>query len=112
MRSACAICGGTHPLGEYNRLREATPMAYAMTGVSDVAGAYRFYPAYTMVVFARDRRLFLQEEGSDEACELVTEDGRRFRCAEETDEIEFVRDASGRVTHLVGNGVEPAPKIR
>ena len=49
--------------------------------------------------------------GKDQGCELVTEDRRVYFCQGEVERVEFVRDASGKVTGLTSS-LEPAVKIR
>jgi hypothetical protein len=108
----CAICGGTHPLGEYNTPPDRPVVSYATSDVRDVAGTYRLYPSFMLNVEIRGGRLFMRDDPGADACELKTGDGRRFRCDDGVDEVEFVRDATGRVTHLLANGVDPAPKVK
>jgi len=55
---------------------------------------------------------FVMREGPDgEPLELVTEDGRTFFAPGAPDFVEFVRDADGRVTHLVDIGTDIALKV-
>jgi hypothetical protein len=110
--TACAICGGTHPLGEYNRPPAVTHVDYDVQAFRDAPGRYRVYPSWVLTIELRRRRLFLGEDGSGDACELKTADGRRFVCDDGIDEIEFVRDADGRITGLLVNRVDPGEKIK
>jgi mono/diheme cytochrome c family protein len=108
----CAVCGGTHPLGEYNKVREIAPVAYSLADVRDFVGSYRFEDGFTLT-FAIESGKFVLKLDGEPACEVVTEDRRHFFCRDNTiDVVEFVRDATGRVTHLLSNNVDPAPRVR
>jgi len=109
--TTCAICGGTHPLGEYNKPRELRPIAYRLADVRAFAGTYRFEDGFELTFEISGGKLVLREgPGPDETCELITENGRHFFCRDGIDHVEFTRDASGRVTGLLNNGVDPASR--
>jgi hypothetical protein len=108
----CPACGGTHPLGEYNKARTVTPVPYALADVRDAAGRYRFDDGFALT-FAVEAGKFMLHIDGEPPCELVTENGREFFCKDnEVDVVEFVRNQAGRVTHLLSNRVEPAVKVR
>ena len=50
----CAICGGEHPLGQYNRPRELKLVSVPLDELKDTLGTYRFEDGFQ--VRHRDRR--------------------------------------------------------
>jgi hypothetical protein len=109
--TACAICGGTHPLGEHNQPLEVISVDYDVAAFRDAPGRYRLYPSFVLAIESRDRRLFLRYEGEDEACELRTRDRHRFECEGSIDEIEFVRSSGGQIVSLLVNRADPGERI-
>jgi mono/diheme cytochrome c family protein len=106
----CAICGGTHPLGQYNRQVDATTVPVRVDDVRDAAGLYRFEDGFELS-FAIEKGKFVSRAGDDaDPCEMTTTDGRVFDC--DIDHVEFIRDAQGRVTGLINNRADPARKVR
>jgi len=106
----CAICGGTHPLGQYNRQVDAKPVPVRVDDVRDAAGLYRFEDGFELS-FAIENGKFVGRAGDDpDPCEMTTTDGRVFDC--DIDHVEFIRDAQGRVTGLINNRADPARKVR
>ena len=107
----CAACGGEHPLGQYNKPpRELKPVNLTTSEVKDFLGTYRYgHDTDGEVVFEKGTLKIRFADGN--GCTLVTEDKRVFGCVGELPGIEFVRDASGKVTGLL-DSLEPAPKIR
>ncbi|MEZ5320416.1 MAG: hypothetical protein R2752_23655, partial [Vicinamibacterales bacterium] len=111
--TACPVCGGTHPLGEYNRVRPAAEMPYAASDWADAAGTYHLADDVRITIGRRGSRLTMQVN-DEAACDLVATAGDRFVCEdvdERLDEIEFVREG-GRVTRLIDNGADVARRVR
>jgi mono/diheme cytochrome c family protein len=106
----CAICGGTHPLGQYNRQVDATPVPVRLDEVRDAVGRYRFEDGFELS-FAIENGKFVGRVGDrPRPSEMTTTDGRVFDW--DVDHVEFIRDAQGRVTGLINNRADPARKIR
>ena len=100
--SACAICGGVHPLGKYNQPRQRTLMTYPLRMVEGAVGTYRFDDGFrlrTVIEEGKFRLKFPDGKG----CDLVTENQLTFYCEGDIDHLEFVRDRSGAVTHVLNN---------
>jgi len=100
--SACAICGGVHPLGKYNQPRQRTLMTYPLRMVEGAVGNYRFDDGFrlrTVIEEGKFRLKFPDGKG----CDLVTENQLTFYCEGDIDHLEFVRDRSGAVTHVLNN---------
>jgi mono/diheme cytochrome c family protein len=106
----CAICGGEHPLGQYNKPHEVKLVSMPLAELKDMTGTYRFESGFQLDI-AIERGKFMQKFSKTEGCELTTEDRRIYYCHGDIEPIEFVRDASGKVTGLLGN-MAPAVKIR
>jgi len=106
----CVICGGEHPLGQYNRPREVKLVSVPLAEIKDTLGTYRFDDGFQIDI-AIENGKFMVKFTKDEGCELVTEDRRVYFCQGQPEKVEFVRDASGKVTGLV-NSLDPAVKIR
>lgn len=108
--TACAICGGAHPLGEYNRPRPLNLIAYPLSVVRDAAGTYRFDDGFELTVAIVEGQFSLQFPDG-KRCVLVTEDKVTFFCDGDIDRLEFVRDASGAVTHVLNNRTDRGLRI-
>jgi mono/diheme cytochrome c family protein len=106
----CAICGGDHPLGQYNRAHEVKLVNPPIADLKDTVGTYRAEDGFTFDI-AIEHGKFMVKFTKDQGCELVTEDRRVYFCQSEVERIEFVRDASGKVVGLTSS-LEPAVKIR
>ena len=105
----CRICEGEHPLGQYNVPPVLKLLTVPVAELKDTVGTYRFDDGFQLGVAIENGKLMLKI--GKQTCEAVTEDRRVYFCQGETDRVEFVRDASGRVTGLLGN-LDPAVKIR
>jgi mono/diheme cytochrome c family protein len=105
----CKICGGEHPLGQYNRPPEVKLVSVPIADLKDTIGTYRFEDGFLLGVAIENGKLMLKLP--KDSCELVTEDRRLYFCKGEFDRIEFVRDAAGKVTGLTSS-LDPAVKIR
>jgi mono/diheme cytochrome c family protein len=106
----CTICGGEHPLGQYNRPREVKLVSTPLAELEDTVGTYRFEDGFQFDI-AIENGKFMVKFSKTEGCELVTEDRRIYFCQAEMERAEFVRDGSGKVTGLLSS-LEPAVKIR
>ncbi len=106
----CAICGGDHPLGEYNRPREVKLVSVPLAELKDTVGTYRLEDGFQFDIAIQNGK-FIVKFGKDGGCELVTEDRRVYFCESEVERVEFVRDAAGKVTGLLSS-LDPAVKIR
>jgi hypothetical protein len=106
----CPVCGGEHPLGEFNQAREAKLVSAPLAELKDTVGTYRLEDGF-QVDIAIENGKFMLKFAKDRGCELVTEDRRIYFCQGEIERLAFVRDASGRVTGLTSS-LDPAVKIR
>jgi mono/diheme cytochrome c family protein len=106
--AACEICGGSHPLGEYNKTRLVAFISYDAEDYRDGVGVYRFEDGFEIEILIARGKLVGRMDGND--CALETENGRVFQCPGEPERIEFTRDATGRVIGLTSNRVERAVK--
>jgi mono/diheme cytochrome c family protein len=100
--SACAICGGVHPLGKYNQPRQRTLVNNNLAMLESAVGTYRFDDGFqlrTVIEQGKFRLKFSDGTG----CDLVTEDQLTFYCEGDIDYLEFVRDRNGVVTHVLNN---------
>ena len=105
----CKICGGEHPLGQYNRPPDLKLVSVPVADLKDTVGTYRFEDGFLLGIAIENGKLMVKLP--KDSCELVTEDRRLYFCKGEFDRIEFVRDASGKVTGLTSS-LDPAQKIR
>jgi len=108
--TTCAICGGEHPLGQYNKPPNLTRIPVPVAELKDTVGTYRFDDGATLRIVIEGNRLRLKFDG-DNGCDLVTTDRHVYFCEEDIDRLEFVRDATGQVTGVM-NILEPGKKIR
>jgi mono/diheme cytochrome c family protein len=106
----CPRCGGEHPLGRYNPATAPAFVPFPLASVRDAVGHYRSEGGYLLQVGIRKGVFALLDR--DDECPLVTEDRRTFLCEGDTFRFEFIRDATGRVTHVVDNRVERAVKVK
>jgi mono/diheme cytochrome c family protein len=113
--TACKICGGTHPLGEYNRPREFKPVDFDLSLVADAVGTYRFESGWQITLVIERRtyqgQTFRVRFDDGNTCELLTEDRKTFACEGDVDRIEIVRDSAGKVTHILNLGVAIGLKV-
>jgi len=109
--TACKICGGTHPLGEFNRPHELKPVAFDLSLLSDAVGAYRFESGWQISLVIEERTFRIRFDDGN-SCELLTEDKKTFACEGDVDRIEIVRDRAGAVTHILNNGVAIGVRVR
>jgi len=100
--SACAICGGVHPLGKYNRPRERMLIDYPLPLVADTVGIYRFDDGFRLTM-AIEQGKFRLKFNDGKSCNLVTENRDTFFCEGDIDHFEFIRDGRGAVTHVLNN---------
>ena len=108
----CAICGGEHPLGRYNVARPRTLVAADAALVRPAVGTYRFDSGFEIRVIVEGAKARLGFPGGN-TCDLVTENQKVFQCSDSAeDQIEFVRDATGQVTHIMNNGADRGGKIK
>jgi mono/diheme cytochrome c family protein len=105
--TACPICGGTHPLGDRNRLPEYHPAPLSPAAAAELAGRYRFEDGFTIALTVEAGKL-IGRFGDGPPREVFTEDGRWFRALEEPDVMEFQRDSGGRVTGMISGGFDVA----
>jgi hypothetical protein len=104
----CKICGGEHPLGQYNRPPELKLVSVPLSELTDAPGTYRF-DGFELRIAIEDGKLKVKLD--DGGCDLVTEDRRTYFCQDDIDRIEFVRDAAGKITGMLDN-MERGKKIR
>lgn len=109
--SACKICGGTHPLGEYNRPREFKPIDVDLSQVADAVGSYRFESGWQIRLVIEGGTFRIRFDDSN-SCQLLTEDKKTFACEGDVDRIEIIRDATGAVTHILNLGVAIGLRVR
>ena len=109
--TACAICGGTHPLGQYNQPPKQTLVSADVSRLRDGAGTYRFESGYELTIAVDRSKLWLVLEGT-ERCELVTTDQETFFCDGDIDRVKFVRDQAGRISGLLNVNTDPGKKVR
>ena len=84
-------------------------VAVPVSDLKDTVGRYRFEDGFQLDIAIENAKLMVKfNEGG---CELLTEDRKVYFCKEESDRLEFVRDASGKVTGLLGI-LDTAVKIR
>lgn len=107
----CPICGGTHPLGQYNRPRELRLVNYPLSLVADAAGTYRFQDGFE-IRLAVERGVFTLVFPDGEGCALVTEDRTTFFCDGDIDRLQLVRDAAGQVVHVLNHNTDRGDRIR
>ena len=105
----CRICEGEHPLGQYNRPPELKLVSVPVADLKDTVGTYRFDDGFLLDIAIENGKLTSKADGN--SCVLVTEDRRLYFCQGESERLEFVRDASGKVTGLLSS-LDPAVKIR
>jgi mono/diheme cytochrome c family protein len=105
----CAICGGEHPLGQYNRPVELKFVPVPLDELKDAPGTYRFDDGFEVRIAIEGGKLNVKFDSG--GCELVTTDRKIYFCQGEIERIEFVRDASGKITGML-NILEPGKKIR
>lgn len=106
----CRICEGEHPLGQYNRPPEVKLVPLPLAELKDAPGTYRFEDGFEARLVLEGGKLQVKFEDGG-GCELVTTDRKTYFCPGDIFRIEFVRDATGRITGLV-DSLEPARKIR
>jgi mono/diheme cytochrome c family protein len=105
----CAICGGEHPLGQYNRPVELKLVPVPLDELKDAPGTYRFEDGFEIRIAIEAGKLNVKFDGG--GCELVTTDRKTYFCQGEIERIEFVRDTAGKITGML-NILEPGKKIR
>ncbi|HXT69319.1 MAG TPA: c-type cytochrome [Vicinamibacterales bacterium] len=106
----CVICENEHPLGQYNKPPEIKLVSTPLAELKDTVGTYRAEDGFQFDI-AIENGKFMVKFSKDDGCELVTENRRVYFCQGAVERIEFVRDASGKVTGLT-NILEPARKIK
>ena len=106
----CAACGGTHPLGQYNRQVDAKLVPVRLDEVRDAVGRYRFDDGFELSFAVENGKFVCRVGDRPRPREMTTADGRVFGC--DADHVEFTRDAQGLVTGLINNGADPAHKVR
>lgn len=106
----CNICGGEHPLGQYNRPPELKLLPVPLSELKDAPGSYRFEDGWTIDIVIESGKLRLKFDDRNK-CELMTTDRRVYFCEGDIDRLEFVRDASGRITGVTNN-LDPGRKIK
>ena len=107
----CEICGGTHPLGQYNRPRPRTLVAFDAGELKTAAGTFRFEGSYELTISVDRGKLWIGDNPADR-CELVTEDRLTFYCDGDIDRLQFVRGANGAVTAIINLNTERGEKIK
>jgi mono/diheme cytochrome c family protein len=108
--TACKICGGTHPLGEYNKPKEFKPVDFDLSLIRDAVGAYRFGSGWQISLVIEDGK-FREKFSDGNSCQLLTEDKKTFACEGEVDHFEIVRDARGAVSHILNTGVDIGVRV-
>jgi hypothetical protein len=98
--SHCAVCGQSHPFGEYNRLETPVGVRLEPAQLERLAGRY-YSRAYDFTVEVRrdGRRLFGRVDEEPEI-ELIAQSATRFLAPGWVAPVEFVLDADGRATQL------------
>ena len=98
--SHCAVCGQSHPLGEYNRIEIPAPVALEPAQLERLAGRYHSSQYDFTVAVRRDgARLYARVDDEPEI-ELIAQSATRFLAPGWLAPVEFVLDPDGRVTHL------------
>lgn len=104
----CTVCEQEHGLGEQNEIEvpEGVPIDLAL--LDDYVGTYRSvdYGFTLRVTRDGDGALRAQEEDGPVA-DLIPQSDTRFLMAGGLAPLRFERDASGAVTHVVSEEVEP-----
>ena len=99
----CAICGGEHPLGQYNRPPELKLVSVPLAELKDTVGTYRFEDGFQVRIAIENGKL-MREVRQRQGCELVTEDRRVYFCQ---GEIERDRVRPRRVRQGHGHAQQP-----
>ena len=87
-----------------------TLVDYPSSLVRDAVGTYQFDDGFEMRVVML-KGVFSLQFPNGRGCPLVTEDRRVFFCDGDVDYLEFVRDGSRRVTHVLNNGTDKGLRV-
>jgi mono/diheme cytochrome c family protein len=108
----CPICGQTHGLGERNPVRPLVAAAVPPATLHEYEGTYRFNDGFTLVITVADGRLQVQFDGGGPPITLTATSRTQFEGDGIPDVLQFVRDATGRVTSVLDNVDEAGQKVR
>lgn len=108
----CKLCGQTHGYGAGNKPWNPQPVKVNPAVYDSYVGKYQ-YPDGNIVSVVKDGlRLFLAG-GDGERDELIPQSETEFVSRHLASPVTFVKDASGRVTHLLENSdFDPVPRIQ
>ena len=108
----CPMCGQKHGFGDRNHSKIDQRAVVNPDSYHAYEGLYRFDDGFTVTIEKVGEKLLLQFRGDDSKIELVPISETEFTANEIPDTISFVKDESGRVTHLLSNVDDVGVKIR
>jgi mono/diheme cytochrome c family protein len=110
--TACAVCGGQHPLGSANRLLPVRGIAVPERLLRDYVGSYRIDEYdWTLRIELLHGKLHMVD-GEAPPKELVALTQSRFAMDGGLGPLRFERDGEGRVARVVSEDVEDVPLER
>jgi len=110
--TACAVCGGMHPLGSANHLVAVRGVDVPERLLRDYVGTYRIDEYdWTLRIGLEHGKLHVIE-GDAPPKELVALSQSRFVMEGELGPLRFERDGEGRVARVVSEDVEDVPLER
>jgi mono/diheme cytochrome c family protein len=107
----CRLCGQTHGYGAYNQPWNPQPAKVNPAIYDSYVGKYKFADGF-VVAIEKDKDKLLAVEGGDKI-ELIPQSESVFVTRNLGSPLTFVRDAAGKVTHVLENSAnDPAEKIQ
>lgn len=105
----CAVCGQSHPLGEYNRLELPAAVPLDAGQLERLAGRYR-HAAWelTVTIRAEGTHLYGREADGPEI-ELIGRSPLAFLAPGWPSPVEFVLDETGRAVRMLALDLQPEP---
>jgi mono/diheme cytochrome c family protein len=110
--TACAMCGQKHGFGDRNHPKIEQRVEVDPASFAACVGEYRFEDGFVIAISTDGNKLFIGFPGNDSKLELVPISATEFTANEIPDVISFSKDDRGRVTHLISNVDDVAPRIK
>jgi hypothetical protein len=96
----CAVCGQSHPLGEYNRIELPVGVPLTATQLAGLVGRYHSRDYDFTIHVRRDGTHLFGRVDDEPEIELIAQSPTRFYAPGWLAPVEFILDAEGRATQL------------
>ncbi len=102
----CAVCGQSHPLGEYNRIKLPVGVPLEVSQLEGLVGRYYSSDYRFTIHVRRDGTRLLGRVDDEPEIELIAQSPTRFYAPGWLAPVEFILDAEGRATQLASLEME------